>query len=103
MKLIAGHKYLRGPNGDIVPYSELLEKASRQSKYKEFIQDKDMVNELQLPENENRAARSKPGALVPTNQVQPERAKLKPVGKPSVFEEMDITKEMEADLKALEE
>lgn len=99
MKLVAGHKYLRGPDGDIVPYSELLEKAS---KYKAFVQSRDEVNELQLPENENRAAKAKPGAPVPTNQMSSEKIKLKPVGKSSVFEEMDITKEMETDLKELE-
>lgn len=127
MKLISGHMYLRGANGEVVPYSEGLAKASG---YEQFIQEGDFENDLQLPENQKVVPR-KPIPMVTdkqreieelekklkalqqdvqtpkAQQAKPQPAKPQPMKTsapaPKKLEHMDIRQEMVSDLAGLEE
>lgn len=83
MKLIKGHKYLRGANGDVVPYSKLMEKVSG---YNIYIPSEDWTGTHQLAANENikPASIAKATAMheekrpAPPN-IPPEAPKVEPV------------------------
>ncbi len=114
MKLVSGHRYLRGTNGEVVPYSESLAAAS---KYEEFVQEGDFENELQFAENQKIVARKSVPPKKPQQDVQvkqevqkpevkkPQPVKAQPVQQAApkkVFEHMDIRQEMASDLEGLE-
>lgn len=113
MKLVSGHTYLRGPNGEVVPYNESIAKAS---KYEMFVQDGDFENELQLEANQKVVARKaipvaakvdvKPPVVVKPAVVKPVVAKGQApvIRKVNTFEDghMDIREEMGQDLSGLE-
>ena len=109
MKLISGHKYLRGANGEVVPFSDSLAKASG---YEMFVQEGDFENDLQLPENQKVVARkpiprpqqqqdAQPAKVAAKKPAQP--VKPQPVVK-QTFEDghMDIRDDMNKDLEGLE-
>jgi hypothetical protein len=120
MKLVSGHTYLRGTNGEVVPYSESLAKASG---YERFVQEGDFENDMQLDANKKIVARKalpivddkqreinelqakleqlQSPKSVPKKPMQP--LKPQPIVK-QTFEDghMDITEEMETDLSGLE-
>lgn len=50
MRLVAGQKYVRGPSGEIMPYTPAVDKIHG---CEVFIQKSDQADSLQLPENEN--------------------------------------------------
>lgn len=111
MKLVSGHTYLRGPNGEVVPYNERIAKASG---YDSFIQDGDFENDMQLEENKKVVARK---SIPVTKQVEVKAQAPKPVAKSPVVAKgqvsvekknkfpdghMDIREDMNQDLSGLE-
>jgi hypothetical protein len=118
MKLVSGHTYLRGSNGEVVPYSERLAKASG---YEQFVQTEDFVDDMQLPENLRPVAGKRMRVPVSPPVVQETKVTAKPQPKPQMpkpqmpkpvqakppvkqtFEDghMDIRDEMNSDLSAL--
>ena len=96
MKIVAGHKYIKGPSGDIIPYSAAMLKAAGDT-YKIFIPDKDIVSEHQLPENEA----IRPASHARAKQVL-EAKKPVLLGEPKPkLDHQDITAEMKQDLSEL--
>lgn len=110
MRLVAGQKYVRGPAGEIMPYTPAVAKMKYDNgtPYQVFIQDKDQADSLQLPENESlprfrgRRMVDMPTKVEAKQEVQPVKKRPVPVQASSntqTFEHIDITKEMDYDLK----
>lgn len=118
MRLVAGQRYIKGPHGEIMPYSPAMEKITG---CVVFTQDKDFVDGMQLRENENMQRYSgrrsvevkaqeshdttdaKPEVVLSRPQTQPQvqvKKVVKPVPQKKVFEaEFDLRDDMAADLK----
>jgi len=114
MRLVAGQKYVRGPAGEIMPYTSGVEKIKG---CEVFVQKSDQADSLQLPENENMpkfrgrrmvdivtkapadyAEVEKPQVTEPVAVKRTVKAKPTPV-QAQKFEHMDIREEMDYDLK----
>lgn len=114
MRLVAGQKYVRGPAGEIMPYTPGVEKIKG---CEVFVQKSDQADSLQLPENENMpkfrgrrmvdiitkapadyAEVEKPQATETVVVKRTVKAKPTPV-QAQKFEHMDIREEMDYDLK----
>jgi len=113
MRLVAGQKYVRGPAGEIMPYTSGVEKIKG---CEVFVQKSDQADSLQLPENENMpkfrgrrmvdivtkapadyAEVEKPQVTEPVAVKRTVKAKPTPV-QAQKFEHMDIREEMDYDL-----
>lgn len=119
MRLVAGQKYVRGPAGEIMPYSPAVDKIHG---CEVFVQKTDQSDSMQLPENENLPkfrGRRMVDNSTDTKQLPDYAASVvekpvakeikavrpKPVAAKKTFEaEFDLRDEMEQDLKhAVEE
>lgn len=107
MRLVAGQKYVRGPAGEIMPYTSGVEKIKG---CVVFTQKVDEADSLQLPENENmpkfrgrrlvetKLVKAPIETVVEAKELKPVRPKPVAAKQKEVFEHMDIRQEMEFDL-----
>lgn len=108
MKLIAGHKYLKGNNGDILPFSEDLFKAAKSAsagsktvEYDIYIPSKTEFNDRQLEENDVIKSAAPKNVEVAKKEAKEIISGMnKPVSRKFVHH--DITKDLLHDLSAAE-
>ena len=114
MKLIAGQKYIRGPNNEIVPYSPAAESIAGNQV---FVQKEDYEDTLQLTENDRKPFRGR-DAVIKQGSIEEGISEAKPLPKginatsapkqssistpkPKKVDHWDVREDMRADLSGL--